>query len=280
MPATATEARQDLCSGSGGFCKTQTDTDPGETMQNKVESVSSIIETSKNTETVFWFRGHRKASWPLLPAAFRDDVHPILEAEMAKRFKMKAQIFYRECPGGTEYQKWLPLMQHYGLPTRLLDWSESPLVALFFAVEKSDKKEDAAIYFLDSGTMNEVLHSAPIQIILGDSPSNKINEVCERAFINKDSDVGQYPPFAVVIAQKEYRMLNQMSCFTLHDERKDLNEYAQSARYLSKLIIPKECIDNIRNELTILGIRRSILFPDLTNLAEELRRLVAISDKI
>lgn len=49
-------------------------------------------------------------------------------------------------------------MQHYGVPTRLLDWSENPLVALYFAVENKDKETDAAIWMLRPNKLNTHAH--------------------------------------------------------------------------------------------------------------------------
>src|SRR4051794_14108420 len=78
-----------------------------------------------------WFRGHADSTWKLLPSLAR--LPNKIEAELAliKRFKQNAYSI-GDVPPESEDWRWLFLMQHHGAPTRLLDWSENPLVALYF----------------------------------------------------------------------------------------------------------------------------------------------------
>jgi len=85
-----------------------------------------------------WFRGHRCSRWPLLPSAFRYKREAgvgsdfFSEAELLDMFKRRAPRYLDHQPG--THWEWVSLMQHHGLPTRLLDWTESALVALHFAI--------------------------------------------------------------------------------------------------------------------------------------------------
>ena len=84
----------------------------------------SKLSTTIGDEAV-WFRGHSKASFNLLPSLARDPKALERESLLSKRFKQNAYPF-RQTPPQSEWE-WLFLMQHFGIPTRLLDWTESPL---------------------------------------------------------------------------------------------------------------------------------------------------------
>lgn len=96
------------------------------------------------------FRGQREASWPLqtsLERALRVEYsygnnsgHYQLNrdtegGELLRRFEEYAPQFILDPPLADDLGSWLALMQHYGVPTRLLDWTDSPYVALYFAIE-------------------------------------------------------------------------------------------------------------------------------------------------
>jgi FRG domain len=96
------------------------------------------------------FRGQREASWPLqtsLERALRVEYsygnnvgHYQLDrnmegSELLRRFEEYAPQFIPDPPLKDDLASWLALMQHYGAPTRLLDWTDSPYVALYFAIE-------------------------------------------------------------------------------------------------------------------------------------------------
>ena len=110
---------------------------------NEWEPFRKIIESD---EYKGWaFRGQANADWPLYSSlsrylmAFR--VHPKAwpqqEFKILRIFKRKAHLLLDQLPDDRDSFQWLALMQHHGAPTRLLDFSWSPFVATFFAIERA-----------------------------------------------------------------------------------------------------------------------------------------------
>jgi hypothetical protein len=84
------------------------------------------------------FRGMANANWPLMTSLERLSISPKVEAEqyLLTTFQRRAHHYVRDCPTLDDYLEWMALMQHHGSPTRLLDFTRSPYIALFFALEQ------------------------------------------------------------------------------------------------------------------------------------------------
>lgn len=106
-----------------------------------IQSISDYIAAiKKNTKmwdfsidksAVPWFRGQDRENGPL-PKLFRPPGCD--EFNLTRMFRERAGAF-GNTPETDRLDKWLFLMQHYGAATRLLDWTESPLIALYFALK-------------------------------------------------------------------------------------------------------------------------------------------------
>jgi len=115
------------------------------------ELIAAVVDMSAS-DHILWYRGHRMASWDVLPSIRRGDSIPE-ERNLTNRFRSRAAIRYSATPEYDASAGWLSLMQHYGLPTRLLDWTRSPLVAAYFALEQdmprgSSRNDDAVLWVL------------------------------------------------------------------------------------------------------------------------------------
>lgn len=251
-----------------------------------------------------WFRGQDSVeqpdgSWKLIPKLQRfvstNDERIYFETESAinNDFQSRASIFFESKPDTSDFTSWLTLMQHYGFPTRLLDWSRSPLYALFFATaDRSLDGRDACIWILNPGLLNEYAHleDKPYLYHMG---HNKVKEVLWPAFRVTDysKDVNaEWRKYADKIVacyalQKDPRVFNQQSVFTVHNSIKTLedinNEILQDVQYygkqlLRRIVIPKDKKQSIFNQLYNSGITHSVVFPDLEHVGKDVQRLYGI----
>ena len=160
----------------------------------------------------------------------------------------------------TDEWEWLTLAQHHGLPTRLLDWTRNPLIAAYFAVEKSHSKEESEQY---SGNSAVYVFRTPKLISRGD--------------LSSPNQVYQGGPFACSKAAKyapahiDNRIIVQSGVFTIHPDPYD--PFPFPPQNLNKIIIPNKIRRQWKKILHNYGINRVSLFPDLDNLANHIEWL-------
>ena len=97
-----------------------------------------------------WYRGVDDASLSLVPSIQRTEKRLEKERYITNDFYIRAKQILNNPPEKHNYAAWVSIMQHYGLPTRMLDWSQSPLIASFFASEtyQTTYDMDAGIWIL------------------------------------------------------------------------------------------------------------------------------------
>src|SRR5581483_2951247 len=118
-----------------------------------IRSTAELIDKVESLSGGTWlFRGHRVSKWLLQCALDRPETRrhrgkltrSEYEQAIFNEFKRRAVAYLRAEPQND--WEWLALAQHHGLPTRLLDWTTNPLIALYFAVTARAGDEDAAVY--------------------------------------------------------------------------------------------------------------------------------------
>ncbi len=218
-----------------------------------------------------WFRGQINASWDLLPSVKRG-YDKEQEKYLSNEFYVRARTRYQKCPADDDYSGWLALMQHYGLPTRLLDWSRSPMIAAYFATEDqqrhmqiASKNNSACIWALAPGKLN--LHNG-FENYLYPLNANRLRDLIKPA-IKGDEKLNTI--IAAMAVETDPRMQTQQGAFTIHTSDIALNNFDGNDKWLYKFIIPSEYTITIAKDLDIMGFRRGELFPDLENLAIELK---------
>lgn len=209
-----------------------------------------------------WWRGHASASWKLIPGVFRDASQSReREKNLALRFMTKAGTRHSRCPDQSDSPGWLFLMQHYGLPTRLLDWTESILVAAHFAVSEAIQA-DGMIWGLLPFHLNlSQIGSAAIPLPAFPVVTELVQAALGKTVVSGDKTV------AVMPIEADLRMLLQHGAYTIHSSATPLEEYQLPVQSLCRATIPAGAKQSLAEELKYLGVRRSTLFPDLHNLA-------------
>jgi hypothetical protein len=260
----------------------------------RVESIPAFLEVVKaytkkwfKKETTWgpWFRGQSNASWSLQPTLYRNPPRnrPIrmLEDELRQEFAVRAPSLGPERPQNS--WEWYFLMQHCGAPTRLLDWTESALIALFFAVRERRRTDNnaAAVWILEPWKLNDFVadHDGVI------APGVEIGLVSEDAKRYKHWLPDRYSeiesldkklPVAVYPTHFSRRISSQRSCFTVHGSDPDGLEHLppKIRQYLQKVIIPAESAHEIERNLSVAGIDELSIFPDLDGLGRWLASIL------
>ena len=187
-------------------------------------------------------------------------------------------------PENSRLDQWLFLMQHHGIPTRLLDWTENPFYAALFATLKAIKadneiNQDATLFCIDPIEMNKIseFDYFPITWI-----QSSVLQTFKFAFGTEKKPVDGMiipyleKPIAIFPSTIHSRIRSQRGCFTLHgDDKRDIESIFQNDLVKSeKLIrykIAKEDIPKILGELFDMGITYSSLFQDLDGLSCDLK---------
>ncbi len=173
---------------------------------------------------------------------------------------------------------WLALAQHHGLPTRMLDWTYSPLVALHFATEHLNHYDrDAVIWCVD---FVKAKHLLPVRLQreLQDEGSNvfTVEMIGHVAPTLDEFDRLEHEPFAVFIEPPSLddRIVNQFALFSLMSSATaQLDDWlAKHTDLWRRLIVPAELKWEIRDKLDQANVTERVLFPGLDGLSRWLKR--------
>ncbi len=233
-----------------------------------IDGISTIID-ARPSET-WWWRGHARKDWSLRPSVHRGDLGHRYEQNSLATFVRYSSARHANCPARNDLPSWAFLMQHYGVPTRLLDWSESPLIAVYFAVANQAHEAEAGVLSgLLPGPMNH--HEAGLAGVIG------INGEPARSLFLAMSDERIHEKHQEIIAiqanQMDPRMLAQLSHFTIHGRATPIEQIDVAGQVLFQIEIAPQAKAGIRERLRQFGVREMNLFPDLEHLANEIREL-------
>lgn len=251
--------------------------------------ISKIEKLQQKAGHPLWFRGAGKRSHELVPSLYR---HPTatrpeafldLERQLLTRFRQRSLPYHtRDLTNDWDA---MFFMQHYGVPTRLLDWTENPFTALHFALMTAKRERTASgqerypgaacIWILDPTAWNTAALTrlsyqggplapgdAPLEGYLATSPAASLSPL----------------PVAMYGAHNSPRIVAQQGVFTIFGEdRRPMESLVKAGLVptgaLTVMTIGAGKIDGLRDGLLGHGITESTIYPDLEGLARETKRL-------
>lgn len=254
-----------------------------------------IVEKYRRTSGgPLWYRGCGNNSYTLNPSLYRhtkaktpEDLAE-LERQIMGRFRQRS-IPYQTRRFEDDWDQ-LFFMQHYGVPTRLLDWTENPFVALHFALMGARQTFDgagvmkynspAAIWILDPVKWNQhalshIRYDGGV-LAPGDEALNGYRPAPAFAGMNSR-------PVALYGAYNSPRIVAQQGAFVIFGQNTEPMELAYDTSTfptdcLVRLVVAPTSIKAFRKSLLNHGITESVVFPDLEGLAREMQRVFGFCD--
>ncbi|HXN65722.1 MAG TPA: FRG domain-containing protein [Candidatus Acidoferrales bacterium] len=220
-----------------------------------------------------WFRGQENARWRLLPRLYR--LKKFDENEIRSEFKLRAFQLMSESHIPKDDLEWYFLMQHYGAPTRLIDWTDGALIALYFSVKAARPYKNASVWMLDPVWLNE-------ESLKKMDQNNYISGVLLPHWKESlrwlpepfEESLTVTLPVAIDPPHVARRVSVQRSRFTVHGTSKrglDALVTNNPESRLVKFLISNKAAKEILEDLSTCGIVETSVFPDLEGLSRELQ---------
>lgn len=261
------------------------------------------------------FRGMSDKSWKLLPGIFREypeeqkssvveggsysgKIYSAHEYEILAHFRKESNGLLPHVSPKDDFT-WLQYAQHYGVPTRLLDFTANPLVALYFCCQ-SESKSDGVIWIINAITFENWSQDEPICSDMGPDYTREaiINSVMKKmrgeldcGELQGESRYKKQRPVFFIPPYIDQRMSAQSSRFMLWGNKEVALEdmvtkenwmqllpdgityrIANDQRFLAKIIIPFSCKHSIMQELDLLNTNEKSVFPGLDGVGKYINK--------
>jgi len=290
-------------------------------MKTKIKSVAEFVEAiisetkkmDNDDSQIFWFRGEGSINWKtaLVPSSYRDTVKSFngriddsfysknikhIETNTNADFIIRTQRYISSKGIENSYWNRYILMQHYGIYTRLLDWTENAILALFFAIsDKSTFQDDSKVWILlpailNDFTIKKIINTDKTCTIIptcNDSDSKQnlqtedgqliISELTRRYLLmdfenESNSKSSKYYPLAVLPIYLDERMNAQKTCFTIFGDRLNgLVSNENNSKFLSSITIEGGASKlKMLKDLQLLGIDFESIYPDLDGIGRSI----------
>lgn len=259
----------------------------------EIKAIRDKLIDNGSSATLF-FRGQCNCAWDIRPSIFRDSMIEG-EADMIEMALSRAPYEFSNC---TSVFDELTKLQHYGLPTRLLDVTMNPLVALYFACYSNGKTEekdtsDGVVYY---GSEYSHHSNTPDVRVLAALAKLKVNATTTLKNLKESLGLEEESPTHLIQLIQGYRfviprygnnrLVSQNGAFLIsgailiNENNTDIWEstIAKSTHNLNfifnlgQIIIPSDAKEGILSELDFLNINEASLFPELEHQMAHIRQ--------
>lgn len=239
-----------------------------------VGTISDLLKTILEFKSFFsaqqiYYRGQkngRKEGWDLLPSFYRErKQNPKIPFYTDKKEEINA--IYKFVEKNYDYFKEIDfsdlisiinILQHYGFPTRVLDVTQNPLVALYFALEQveNDDENHPVIYLLYAEKVNAAY-----------MVNNELHDFYNE---NIEDKKRLYSPILVNGSYLSDRIRSQKGDFILFYDETDIAKIPSFS--VEEIAIEKSKVDNLKEELELIGISESTIYPSLSAETKKIKR--------
>lgn len=258
----------------------------------EINSVSDFLNwihscyKKNNSNKHLFFRGHSVSTYELIPSVFRNKFN---EKDIILDFKQYAPVHNIQYDFIYECDKMLCDMQHFGLPTRLLDWTINPLIALYFSCQNSSTPNvnaDGQLFTFNPWDYNKKvigtgktpqmhdIHIAMRSLLAYGWKFSEIKECLQRKYIKvelTENDIQK--PFSYVAPYTNNRKTNQRGCFTIFGIDKHKFDYwIEAKESLDSVIIKAKKKNNILEELNLLYVNEYSVYPDFEGMSNMIKK--------
>lgn len=258
---------------------------------NQLKNIVEEYSPLKHPYSKFWvFRGQGNSNWKLTPTLERAELISD-EIDIINEFKRNAHL-YIDTTNINSTLEWISLMQHYGAPTRLLDWTKSPYVAIFFAINNVDvDKNYSSLYAINTFPIIDMIRlryseKAEYKFLVKDKylfkhhlSDKEFRDVFYTDFDSMTQNLYFEPLILPIVPFHSHVRLNiQQGLFLCATQTVNFGKFERilsrtfndfdKKHFLRKYIIPHSLKPEIINELNYMNINDSTLFPGIEGFAK------------
>lgn len=255
------------------------------TVKTWVELLEALHDSSwndriKRHRSRYLFRGHSRAEYEISPSLSRNGGAQVnLEKHLLRNFVKYAKSHLDASEDQPKnFWHWIALAQHHGLPTRLLDWTYSPLISAHFACANLESMEhDGAIWMVDyhrahdhlEASLKERLVHEGAHVFTDEMLSSVIKSLEHVSDPSRSEQVVFFEPPSI-----SSRIVNQFACFSVQiGACKPMTDWLNTKPEIwRKIVIPAHLKWEVRDKLDQSNITERVLFPGLDGMCRWLAR--------